>query len=69
MDEKGLKYFVFASIISADNDLYTEEVKQDIIRRYDVYKDKGFDKTDWEYVLEPLGEDAGKYIQLMKDDK
>lgn len=67
MDKEELKYFVFASIISADNYLYTEEVKQDIIHRYDAYKDKGFDETDWEYVLEPLGEEAGKYIQLLKN--
>lgn len=67
MDEKALKYFVFASIISADNDLYTEEVKQDIIRRYNAYRDKSFDETDWEYVLEPLGEDAEKYVKLMKE--
>ena len=34
MSEESLKYFVFASIISADNDEFTEEVKQEIISRY-----------------------------------
>lgn len=67
MDEKALKYFLFASIISADNDSYTEDVKQDIIQRYDKYKDCDFDSVDWKYVLEPLGEDADKYIKLMKE--
>lgn len=67
MDKEGLKYFLFASIISADNDSYTEDVKQDIIQRYDKYKDCDFDSVDWKYVLEPLGEDVDKYIKLMKE--
>lgn len=67
MDKEGLKYFLFASIISADNESYTEETKQDIIHRYDKYKDCGFDDVDWKYVLEPLGEDAEKYIKLMRE--
>lgn len=62
-----LKCFVYTSIISADNDKYTESVKQEVMRRY---KDAGEDITnnnlDWEYIFEPLGEDADKYIQLMK---
>lgn len=65
MDSKELKYFLFASIISADNDLYTEEVKQAIISRYD--KNEDFDNVDWEYVLEPLGEDAARYIKILKE--
>lgn len=67
MDEKELKYFIFASIISADNDEYTEETKQDIISRYSKYKECEFDDVDWEYVLKPLGEDAEKYVKLMKE--
>lgn len=62
-----LKCFIYASIISADNEKYTEDVKQEVMRRY---KDAGEDITnnslDWEYIFEPLGEDADKYIQLMK---
>lgn len=58
---------MYASIISADNEKYTEDVKQEVMRRY---KDAGEDITnnslDWEYIFEPLGEDAEKYIQLMK---
>lgn len=67
MDKKSLKLFLFSSIISADNDSYTEDVKQDIIQRYDKYKDCDFDSVEWEYVLEPLGEDADRYIKLMKE--
>lgn len=67
MDKEGLKYFIFVSIISADNDSYTEDVKQDILQRYDKYKDCDFDSVEWEYVLEPLGEDAEKYVKLMKE--
>jgi len=67
MDKEGLKRFLFASIISADNDSYTEDVKQDILERYVKYKDYDFDSVDWEYVLEPLGEDAEKYVKLMKE--
>lgn len=67
MDKKDLKYFIFASIISADNEYYTEYAKQDIIHRYDKYKECEFDSVDWKYVLKPLGEDAEKYIKLMKE--
>jgi hypothetical protein len=67
VDKEALKYFLFASIISADNDSYTEDVKQDIIQRYDKYKDCGFDDVDWKYVLEPLGDDSDKYVKLMKE--
>lgn len=44
-----LQCYIFASIISADNDEYglTEEEKQEIIRR------KHLD-CDWEYILEPI---------------
>jgi hypothetical protein len=66
MDEKALKYFIFASIISADNDSYTEETKQDVISRYNKYKECEFDDVDWEYVLKPLGVDAEKYIKFMR---
>lgn len=67
MDKKGLKRFLFVSIISADNDSYTEDVKQDILQRYHKYKDYDFDSVEWEYVLEPLGDDADRYVKLMKE--
>lgn len=67
MDKEGLKYFIFASIISADNEYYTEYAKQDVISRYNKYRECEFDDVDWEYVLKPLGEDAEKYVKLMKE--
>ncbi len=54
MDEQSLKYFVFASIISADNDEFTEEVKQEILSRYNP--DEKWEDHDWEYILEPIGD-------------
>ena len=55
-----LKNLVYVSIISADNDKYTEEVKQEIISRYHSVGD-----SDWSYVLDPLGEDKYKYMKLL----
>jgi len=60
MTAEEIKNFILASIISADNDRYSEEIKQDIIQRI---KDK---RDDLEYVLEPLGDDAHKYIELIR---
>ena len=54
-----LKNLVFVSLISADNDEYPEEVKQEIIKRREERPGV------WEYILEPLGEDADKLIKLM----
>ena len=54
-----LKNLVFASLISADNDEYTEEVKQEVLKRREQFPGK------WEYILEPLGKDADKFIKLM----
>lgn len=50
LDDKAIKNFLFASIISADNYRLTEEVKQSIISRY---KDAEH-KEEWEYILEPI---------------
>lgn len=67
MNDDSLKYFVFASIISADNDEFTEEVKQEIISRFDeqipdkAAKDakevsNAWNELNWEYILEPIGD-------------
>lgn len=64
-----LKYLVLTSLISADNDDYDEGIKQEIIHRYgvvDIYDSMISPEIDWEYVFEPLGPDAEKYIKLMK---
>ena len=65
-----LKSMLFASIISADNDEFTEEVKQEILTRHKE-SSKGFksildSNIDWEYVLEPIGKDSYKYVKIMK---
>ena len=36
MTSNGFKYFAFASIISAENDSLTEDVKQDIMSRVEI---------------------------------
>lgn len=64
LDEKEklelLKNFIYISIISADNDEYTEETKQEVIRRYHEA-----DMKDWSYILDPLGEDKYKYMKIL----
>lgn len=62
MTIEEIKWFTFASVISADNDRYTEDQKQEIIRRYNLVKDQG--EPDWEFVLEPTGEDCKKLLKL-----
>lgn len=54
-----LKNLAFVEIISADNDKYIEEIKQEVLRRYEESPE------DWRYILEPLGEDAEKYLRIM----
>lgn len=62
MSEQSLKYFVFASIISADNDEFTEEVKQEILSRYNP--DDKWEDHNWEYILEPI-KDSNKIDKLV----
>ena len=64
MDKNELKNFVFASLISADNDELEEDVKQEIITRYKP----GIKEQDWKYVLEPIKDEKvrDKLIQLFK---
>ena len=54
------KNLIFISIISADNDEYTEETKQEVLRRYHEA-----DMKDWSYILDPLGEDKYKYMKIL----
>lgn len=63
MTEEELKNFIFVSIISADNDDYPEEVKQEVIRRY--HSQKGNQPLDWSVILDPLGEDKYKYMKIL----
>ena len=59
---KSMKCLIYASIISADNDKYTEEQKQEVISRYD--SSKGLNQ-DWKYVLEPV-DSTGKLAELFE---
>lgn len=65
MEVEELKYFVYASIISADNDEFTEDQKQEVIRRFDLEEDVPFDDKDWKFILEPVDEDD-KLLKLFK---
>ena len=55
MEPEEIKYFTLASIISAENDRYTEDQKQEVIYRYELEKDQ--EHPDWEFILEPIGAD------------
>lgn len=64
-DIQQLKNFIFVSLISADNYEYSEDIKQEIMYRHNVCENADF--MDWEYILEPLGEDAEGYINILND--
>lgn len=55
-----LKNLAFVEIISADNDRYTEEVKQEVLTRHKETPE------DWEYILEPIGDDAEMYLKIFR---
>lgn len=65
MSNEELKNFIFVSIISADNDEYTEDEKQAILSRYNERKDD----PDWAYILEPMQnkDHREKYIKLLNE--
>lgn len=66
MDEEQLKIFVFTSIISADNDEFTEAQKQRILARYE--HSDNINDHDWEYILDPIKdtEHYQTYLDLLK---
>ena len=59
MELEKLKNFMFVSIISEDNEVFTEEQKQDVLRRYELTKDD----PDWQFILEPVDE-TGRLAEL-----
>lgn len=59
MTSTEVRNMIFASIISADNDKYSEDAKQEVIHRY---KQPG--KRDWQYILEPINDES--YVELLK---
>ena len=56
-----IKLMVYVSIISADNEAFEEDLKQEIIKRYHEKP------MDWEYIYEPLGDDGKKLLELYKE--
>lgn len=58
--DNEIRWIVYASLISADNDELDEDIKQELIQRRDEKPD------NWEYILEPLGEDGKKLIELFE---
>ena len=56
-----LQCFLYVSIISAENDEFTEDQKQEVMRRYDLTKDN----PDWEFILQPV-DDTGKLKDLFE---
>lgn len=65
MRDNPINNLIFASIISADNNKYTEEKKQEVMDRYTQFKDK--DELDWEFILKPI-DTEGKLIKLFKQN-
>lgn len=61
-DLQMLRNFLYVSIISADNDRYTEEQKQEIIRRHKEFEGK---EPNWGYILEPI-DNMGKLLELFE---
>lgn len=63
-----LKNMLLASLISADNDEYSEDTKQEIISRYNKYKDEDV----WDYILTPLSgegvsqETIDEYVRILR---
>lgn len=59
MELEELKNYLYVSIISADNEEFTEDQKQEVIRRYKLTKDD----PDWQFILEPVDE-TGRLAEL-----
>jgi hypothetical protein len=59
MELEELKNYLYVSIISAENEEFTEEQKQEVIRRRALTKDD----PDWQFILEPVDE-TGRLAEL-----
>ena len=62
--ENHTRALIYGTLISADNIDYTEEQKQESMRRYELC---GSDK-DWEFILEPFEkpDSKNKIVDLFK---
>jgi len=65
MNEQRAKYMVYASIISAYNDKYTEDQKQEVISRYRA-DEEDFDHKNWNFILAPV-DDTGRLAKLLSN--
>ena len=63
MELEELKNYLYVSIISAENEEFTEEQKQEVIKRYDEARE--INTYNWEYILQPV-DDTGKLVELFK---
>ncbi len=63
MGADEIKYYIFGSIISADNDEFTEDQKQEVMRRFELEKEQK--DPDWEFILEPV-DTTGRLLKLFK---
>jgi len=64
--KKMLRNLVFVSLISADNDKYSEDVKQDILQRFNRAGGDITKVDDWGWILDPLKEDKERYMKLLQ---
>lgn len=62
---EGLKYLIYTSVISANNDRYTEDQKQEVIARYNADEEE-FDYKNWKFILEPV-DNTGKLSELIEN--
>ena len=63
--KNDVKVLVLASIISADNERFTEEQKQEVITRFNEARKTN--KYDWNYILEPV-DDTGELEKLFNHE-
>lgn len=68
--ENDIRALIYGSLISADNPDYTEEQKQESMRRYELCTsdESDWDKVDWEFILEPFEkpDSKNKLIDLFR---
>lgn len=62
--ENNIRALIYGTLISADNLDYTEEQKQESMRRYELTKGD----PDWEFILEPFEkpDSKNKLIDLFR---
>lgn len=64
--KNDVKVLVLASIISADNERFTEEQKQEVIARFNEARKTN--KYDWNYILEPV-DDTNRLAKLFYENE